>query len=206
MTMSLSECIDNNELLKIEAVRAEALRKLGRNIVNLSKIEAVLKYLLSISQFEVTKETTVSEQLHRNQARLRKQTLGSLVRELHKNVVVDASQVETTKTSSSSGISFSLKVTSDNPDFLKVQQRALSDIVVERNKLIHQDLALLDTRCAEDYHNLISLLDEQNPRLLAHLEELGWMIESVGNGWKTFQDLFKSPEFLQHIQSSQADA
>jgi hypothetical protein len=125
---------------------------------------------------------------------------------LHKNVVVDASQVETTKTSSSSGISFSLKVTSDNPDFLKVQQCALSDIVVERNKLIHQDLALLDTRCAEDYHNLISLLDEQNPRRLDHLEDLGWMIESVGKSWKTFQDLCKSPEFLQHIQSSQADA
>jgi hypothetical protein len=194
-----------NEPIDIEAVRTEALRKLGRNIVNFSKIEAVLKYVLSVSQFEGTKET-ISEQLLRNQARFRKQTLGSLVQEFHKNVVVDASQVETTIASSSSEISFSFKVTFDNPDFLKVKQCALSDIVVERNNLIHQDLALLDTSCAEDYRKLISLLDEQNPRLLAHLEELGWMIESVGNGWKTFEDLSKSPEFLQHIQSSQADA
>ncbi len=201
MTMSLSECIDNNESLKIEAVRAEALRKLGRNIVNLSKIEAVLKYLLAVSQCEGT-EKTISEQLLRNQARLRKQTLGNLVQEFHRNVVVDASQVETTTDVSSSGISFYFKVTSNNPDFLKAQKRALSDIVAKRNKLIHQDLALLDTTCADDYCKLISLLDEQNPRLLAHLEELGWMIESVGNGLKTFQDLLKSPEFLQHIQSS----
>jgi hypothetical protein len=38
-----------NESVDIEAVRAEALRKLGRNIVNFSKIEAVFKYLLAVS-------------------------------------------------------------------------------------------------------------------------------------------------------------
>ncbi|MBD2024243.1 hypothetical protein [Leptolyngbya sp. FACHB-711] len=194
-----------NEPIDIEIVRAEALRKLGRNMVNFSKIEAVLKYLLSMGQFEGTEET-ISEQLRRNQARLHKQSLGKLVQEFHKNVVVDASQVETTTASSNSGISFYFKVTCDNPDFLKIQKRALSDVVVERNKLIHQDLALLDTSCVEDYRKLISLMDEQNPRLLAHLEELGWIIKSVSNGWQTFGDLFKSPEFLEYIQSSQADA
>jgi hypothetical protein len=191
-----------NEPIDIEVVRTEALRKLGRNMVNFSKIEAVLKYLLSVSQFEMT-EKSVSEQLHSNQARFQKKTLGMLVKEFHNNVLVDANQIETTTASSSSGIPFSLKVTYDNPDFLKAQKSALSDIVVERNRLIHQDLALLDTSCAEDYRKLISLLDEQNPRLLAHLEDLGWIIESVG---KTFEVLVKSPEFLQYIQSSQADS
>jgi hypothetical protein len=191
--------------IDIETVRAEALRKLGRNIVNFSKIEAVLKYLLSISQFEGTEET-IPEQLRRNQARLHKQTLGKLVQEFHKNVIVDVSQAEITTDSSDLEIAFYFKVTCNNTAFLKSQKRALSDIVVERNKLIHQDLALLDTSCVEDYQKLISLLDEQNPRLLAHLEELGWIIEAVGNGWKTFGDLFKSPEFLQYIQSNQIDA
>ena len=35
--------------IDIEVVRTEALRKLGRNIVNFSKIEGTLKYLLSVS-------------------------------------------------------------------------------------------------------------------------------------------------------------
>jgi hypothetical protein len=184
--------------IDIEAIRAEALRKLGRNIVNFSKIEAVLKYLLSVSQFEGTRET-ISEQFDRNHGKRRKETLGKLVQEFHKSVLVDSSQVETTATSSNSKLLFSFQVTYSDPNFLKSQKLALSNIVVERNKLIHKDLALLDTSCIEDYHKLISLLDEQNPRLLAHLEELGWMIKATGDSLKT---LVESPEFLQLIQSN----
>jgi hypothetical protein len=43
-----------NESVDIEALRAEALRKLGRNIVNFAKIEAGFKYLLSVSQLDGT--------------------------------------------------------------------------------------------------------------------------------------------------------
>lgn len=190
--------------IDIENVRSEALRKLGRNIINFSKIEAVLKYLLSISQVEGTEET-IPDHISRTEARLRKQTLGKLVQEFHKNVVVDVSQVETTTDSSDSEFAFYIKVTCNNPDLLKDQKRALSDIVVERNKLIHQKLAFLDTSCAEDYHNLIRLLDEQNPRLLAHLEKLGWIIKSVSKAWQTLDELLQSPEFLQYMQSNQID-
>ncbi len=188
--------------IDIETVRAEALRKLGRNIVNFSKIEGVLKYLLSVSQFEGTKET-IPEQVYRNHDKRRKETLGKLVQEFHKNILVDGGQVEAAANSFNSEFSVSFKVTYGDPNFLKSQKRALSDIVVERNKLIHQDLARLDTSCIEDYRKLINLLDEQNPRLLAHLEEIGWMIEAMGDSLKA---LSKSPEFLEYIKSNQIDA
>ena len=191
-----------NESVDIEAVRAEALRKLGRNIVNFSKIEAAFKYLLSVSQLEGT-EKTLSDQLRRNQTRLRKQTLGKLVQEFHKNILGDTSQSEHKPDFSGTGISLSFKVTYNNPDFLKEQKRKLASLVAERNKLIHQDLAFIDTSSVEDYHNLITLLDEQNSRLLAQLEELRWMIESLRESWKAFKDLSKSPDFLQSIQSKQ---
>jgi len=160
-----------NESVDIEAIRSEALRKLGRNIVNFSKIEAAFKYLLSVSQLDGTGKTT-SAQLRRNETRLRKQTLGKLVQEFNKNILGDASQSEPIPDFSEAGISLSFKVTYNNPDFLKVEKRKLASIVAERNKLIHQNLAFLDTTSVEDYHNLITLLDEQNPRLLAQLEEL----------------------------------
>jgi hypothetical protein len=191
-----------NESVDIEAVRAEALRKLGRNIVNFSKIEAGFKHLLSVSQLEGIGKT-LSDQLRRNQTRLRKQTLGKLVQEFHKNILVDASQSEPKPDFSGTGISLSFKVTYNNPDFLKEQKRRLASIVAERNKLIHQDLAFIDTSSVEDYHNLITILDEQNPRLLAQLEELRWMIESLIESLKAFEDLSKSPDFLQSIQSNQ---
>jgi len=191
-----------NESVDIEAVRAEALRKLGRNIVNFSKIEAAFKYLLSVSQLEGTGKT-ISDQLGRNQTRLRKQTLGKLVQEFNKNILGDASQSEPKPDFSGTGISLSFKVTYDNPNFLKIQKRTLASIVAERNNLIHQKLAFLDTSSVEDCHNLITLLDEHNPRLLAQLEELRWMIETLRESLKAFEDLSKSPDFLQRIQSNQ---
>ncbi|BCU13677.1 MULTISPECIES: hypothetical protein [Microcystis] len=93
-------------------------------------------------------------------------------------------------------MSLSFKVSYSDSDFLNAQKQALLDIVAERNKLIHQDLAPLGTSSIEDYYKLISLLDEQNPRLLAHLEELGWMLTSCIEGLKDLQEFIKSPDFL----------
>jgi len=98
------------------------------------------------------------------------------------------------------------KVTYSDSDFLNAQKQDLSDIVLERNKLIHEYLAPLDTSSIEDYYKLISLLDEQNPRLLAHLENLGWMLTSFMEGLKDIQAFAKSPDFHEFIQSSQSDA
>jgi hypothetical protein len=186
----------------IEAVRTEALRKLGRNVVNFSKIEAAFKYLLSVSQSDGS-EKTISDQLRRKQSILRKQTLGKLVQEFNTNILGDSSQCEPKLDSFGTGISFSFKVIYSNPDFLKKQKLALSSIVAERNRLIHQDLAFLDTGSVEDYRKLINLLDEQNPRLLAHLEELRWMIESLSESWKVFENLTKSPGFPQCLESAE---
>jgi hypothetical protein len=163
----------------------------------LSKIEGVLKYLLSLSQIKGLSTSPPNPLLS-------KQTLGQLVQELHKTVIVDDSQPKPQLDSSGLGISLSFKVTYSDSDFLNVQKQALADIVAERNKLIHQDLALLDTSSIEDYYKLISLLDEQNPRLLAHLENLGWMLTSFMEGLKDIQAFAKSPD--EFIQSSQSDA
>lgn len=77
--------------------------------------------------------------------------------------------------------------------------------MAERNRLIHQDLVFLDTSSAEDYLKLISLLDEQNPRLLAHLEEVGWIIKAHEKSLKALEELFKSPDFLNAYNLSEAD-
>jgi hypothetical protein len=187
-----------DEPIDIEVVRTEALRKLGRNIVNFSKIEGTLKYLLSVTQSEGLSTSTLN-QLVDNYERFRKHTL-------HNTVLVDDSQSEPQLDSSELGMSWSFKATYSDPDFLTAQKQALSDIVAERNKLIHEDLALLDTSSIEDYYKLISFLDEQNPRLLAHLEELGWMLTSCIEGLKDLQSFIKSPDFHQFIHSSQSDA
>ena len=134
-----------DEPIDIEVVRTEALRKLGRNIVNFSKIEGILKYLLSVTQSEEL-STSTRNQLVDNYERFRKHTLGKLVRKLHDTVLVDDSQSKPQL----------FKVSSSDSDCLNAQKQALLDIVAERNKLIHQDLAPLDTSSIEDYYNWTS--------------------------------------------------
>ena len=91
-------------------------RKLGRNIVNFSKIEGILKYLLSVSQIKGLSKST-RNQFVDSHKKFRKLTLGSLVGKLHNTVLVDDSQSEPQLDSSELGMSLSFKVTYSDSDF-----------------------------------------------------------------------------------------
>jgi thiamine kinase-like enzyme len=95
-------------------------------------------------------------------------------------------------------MSISFKVGDSDPNSSKAQKQKLVSLVAKRNKLIHQELAYLNTSSMEDCCKLINLLDEQNPRLLAQLDDLKWMIESLR---EALAEILRSPEFLQLIES-----
>lgn len=178
----------------IEAVSAEALRKLGRNVLNFSKIEAGFKLLLSVSHIEGT-TTTIRDNVKAKQNKLRKQTLGALVTEFNRNLFRDVEESEPSKHLTKPWISLSLNIASTSPDGCK---QTLRTLVEERNHLIHHKLAHIDVTSIEDYRNLIDFLDEQNPRLLAQLDYLRWMLGSLS---ETAQMIQKSPELLQFLAS-----
>ena len=71
-----------------------------------------------------------------------------------------------------------------------MKKQKILDVVAERNKLIHQDLANLDTSSTEDYRKLIIYLDEQNPQLLNHLAELAEIINLFNDMLKTCLEEF----------------
>ena len=178
------------ELIELEITRSKALRKLGRNIVNFSKIEGGFKLLLSISQVSGT-TTTLSSQIITNQCRLRKQSLGKLVAEFNKDILGNTKQTVPPKKLSEPW--FSVTFTVGSPESSKEWKQILKALVAERNQLIHYKLSHLDVSSVEDYHELIGYLDEQNPRLLAHLDDLRWMLESLS---ETVQEVKQFPEFL----------
>ena len=179
----------------LKAVSTEALRKLGRNILNFSKIEAGFNLLLSVSRIEGT-TTTIRENIKAKQRKLHKQSLGALVTEFNRSVCRDVEEAEPPKHLTKLGLSLSFNVTSTHSD---EWQQALRTLVEERNSLIHHDLAGIDVTSAEDYRNLIALLDEQNPRLIAQLDSLRWMLSSLS---ESVQDIQRSPELRQLIAPS----
>jgi len=93
---------------------------------------------------------TLSEQLNGNQARLRKQSLGRFIQEYQRVVTEMPLPPEAEIESAGSGIAYSVQVAFD-VNVVKRQRQALSRIVAERNKLIHQDLIYLDGTSIKDY-------------------------------------------------------
>ena len=167
-----------NKSSDLEAVSAEALRKLGRNILNFSKLEAGFKLLLSVSCIEGT-TTTIRDNIKAKQSKLHKQSLGGLITEFTTSVCCDVEKAEPPKHLTESWLSLSFNIAPTHSD---EWQQALRTLVEERNSLIHHDLADIDVTSIEDYRNLIALLDEQNPRLIAQLDNLGWML-SINRGF-----------------------
>ncbi len=174
-----------NEATDIEAVSAEALRKLGRNILNFSKIEAGLKLLLSVSHVEGT-TTTIHENIKARQRELRKKLLGTLVTKFTKSILSNVEEPKPPERLNKPWLSLSFNLMSTYSDEWK---QTLITLVRERNRLIHQDLAHID----------VTSIDEQNPRLLDQLDNLRWMLCSLS---ETVQSIRLSPELHQLIASS----
>ena len=183
-----------HEPIDIETVSAEALRKIGRNIVNFSKIEGGLKLLLSLSNISGPIKT-VSNQVLDNKERLHKQTLGALVTEFRKTILSNVSHAQPPSLISEPWVSISFKVSSPDVSRKELECR-LKALVKERNQLIHHQLAPLDMTSPEVCHQLINFLDEQNPRLLAHLDELKWMLDTFREGLDTIRQSPKSWEVV----------
>ena len=181
-----------NKSSDLEAVSTEALKKLGRNILNFSKIEAGFKLLLSVSRIEGT-TTTIRDNIKDKQRKLHKQPLGALVTEFNRSILCDVERAEPPAYLTKPCLSLSFNVTSTHSD---EWQQALRTLVEERNSLIHHDLADIDVTSVEDYRNLIALLDEQNPRLIAELDNLRWMLSAFS---ESVQDIRRSPELRQLI-------
>jgi hypothetical protein len=93
-------------------------------------------------------------------------------------------------------MSFSIRIDSDK-DSIRNRKRELSELVTERNWLIHSSLADLDLDSVESCKKLISLLDEQDDRLKPHYLSL---MRFIGNMRVAQQELFKQLEA--HLRES----
>lgn len=87
-------------------------------------------------------------------------------------------------------MSISVRIDSDK-DSIRNRKHELSELVTERNWLIHCSLADLDLDSVESCKKLISLLDEQDDRLKPHYLSL---MRLIGNIHVAQQELFKQLE------------
>ena len=148
-------------------LRDEALRKIGRNVVSLQRMERALKLLIVGSNIQgyaselaanYTKKTTTVE----------KRSLGLLVQEFIESIHVrEPRAAERTGELNEAWLSISFTIKSDKRRIEK-RRMALARVVEERNDLIHNLLSRFDPESTQSCQYLIKILDEQNERLEPH--------------------------------------
>jgi len=161
---------------EITAAKDEALRRLGRNVVNFQKIKTCLKFLIAVSDVEGAPHELQAQQT-REAATIRRQTMGVLADAFYKSVYGAVAERGPPPGNASVWISTSFRLEGDS-ETIKRHRRALSTLVSERNKLIHEDLSVFDHNSIRSCHALIEILDPQNVRILEHLAGLKQLIDT----------------------------
>jgi hypothetical protein len=176
--------------------KKKALQKIGRNVVNLSKIEGMLKLILISSNYQ-SPISKISETLEARKKRFKTKTLGQLAREYFKvfdNDMEHIHQYPEDRKEKYASLSFSIE---SEDGTLPEQKRAFKFLVSERNRLIHHMLIEFNHESKQSCLKLINELDEQNEMIQREYKNLQTLIGTINQAIK---QLVKNPN--QRDQSS----
>lgn len=156
-------------------LRNEALRKIGRNIVNLQKRERALKLLIVRSDLS----GYVSELKGRYQDRLASVERLSMGRLADNIIDILYSAVDENSDApddlKEAWVAFGFRI-EGGMEQKKATKKALTLVVKERNRLVHRMLGEFDSSSVESCMALIDLLDQQDERIAPHFERImGWL-------------------------------
>lgn len=161
-------------MVDIETIRTEALRKVGRNVVNFARLESGLKILLSLCISGTPKE--LKKKKRRRVQEIRAKTLGKLAIHFSSSLAKVPEDLEDIPENLDDiHISFTFFV-GDDKGSLKFR-KSLLKLVKDRNHLIHHRLAELDSSSVDSYRMLIKYLDEQQKRIVKQLDAIGDLLD-----------------------------
>lgn len=182
----------------------QALRKIGRNMVNFQKMEAMLKFLATQHAMSGSLED-LAKVIARAKKSIARQPMGRLaeafIQSAYSNRQTTAEPQETQKIS----VSFSFRVEL-TPELVRERKKALRSVVAERNKLVHKWLAFFDPNSAESCRSLGVDLDEQHTRIWPEFETLKAIVQAVCEHQREAAQYFASEEFLIELRERTASA
>ena len=178
----------------LDEARNEALRKIGRNVVNFQKIEAMLKHLLAQGNINGCASELKKLQAH-SVASLAKQPMGKLADAFGNSAYSrKATSDDAPEDLAEAFFSFSFKIESDK-DFAKERKKTLKVLVEERNKLIHQMLAHFNPNSLESCNNICAELDDQNAKVVPEFKYFKSVVDTLNVAQKELIDFLDSGDW-----------
>jgi hypothetical protein len=159
-----------------ESDRTTTLRRVGRNLVNVQRIELMMKFLLQMNFSAPMREFEV--QLKKHIADISRKTLGTLISELGETVFVTPDKEASEPQVSEVWLSSKFAVPID-AEALIAWSKEWETVRTERNRLVHLMLANVDFNSVAQCRKLTSELDAQNEIFLSGIAFLGPIFTAV---------------------------
>lgn len=157
-----------HEILTLPELQAEVQRRIGRNVINFQKLEALLKASIA-SNHVWAPLNAIQPMLERKQKMISAKTLGELTGRHIESFYSPESQCPSRPESFSGDIGISFRIPLDSAA-LAARKAALADLVARRNRLIHQLLPAYDDSSPENCRRLLADLDSQHELLATEIE------------------------------------
>jgi hypothetical protein len=164
-----------NEIATVE-VREEALKKIGRNVVNFQKMEAMLKFLNTLQGLSGSAKDLQKAAATAKRSKLRK-PFGPLADEFLKSAY-SSNAAAASGAADDVSVSFSFRIEADSV-LAAERKKALRSVVRERNQLIHKWLASFDPNSHESCVTLGKALDDQHNRIRPEFEALSALVSAT---------------------------
>jgi hypothetical protein len=177
-------------------LRASVLTKIGRNVLNLQKMEGMIKHLVAVSRIDGPIDE-FAERFEKTREDLSKRSMGLATGELFESLLGRAPEQQPAPLDET-WASFSLRIELDL-ESRQALEDALRSLIEERNRLIHSMFLRFDLTSQDQCETMINVLDHQHhsikpqfemlQKLLAHSasvgkvtqEQMGRCIEGLGD-------------------------
>jgi len=157
---------------ELAAARNEALQKIGRNLVNFQRMEAMLRFILGFAGLSGSAAGT-ADLLRARQRESRKASMGTLVDRTGRSFDMPAPGAP--PGAKQPWISHSISF-QESPEAARDWRREMRAVVRERNRLVHHMLSDFDPGSAESCRTLAGELDAQRERIRRTFDQLVAMV------------------------------
>jgi len=184
---------------ELDDARNGVLRKIGRNVLNLQKMEGMLKLLNTHANISGSVEDLESIRRQQSEA-VSRHPMGRLVQAFVQSVY--SNQTDTNIASENVGkssISFSFTIEGE-ANLAVEREKALSSIVEERNRLIHTDLLQFSPNSLESCIEIGERLDAQHKRILPEYEMLQSILRFFQEGSAGLAEYIQSDAFAHELK------
>ena len=185
---------------ELELALDEVFRGIGRNVLNLQKMEGMLKALVVLVNTRIPRADSVSA-IQARRKTVSKMSMGRLVDDFVRSVYPGPSDAAAEgKTDDETMFEYSVKF--DDASFVKELEGSLRIIVEERNDLIHKKLMSFAPNSLESCQEFAKDLEEQRQRIKPQYEALRSIGSDLHEHRKEILDYIASDQFQRDLASA----